>query len=96
MTDVTPADLDRIANWSLTLPIHYTQLMTFVRGLWSGTGRWDRSEGVYEIDATEDDEDLLDSLRDNAVFWGACWQSSNRHGRHVFHTPHHENLSNKQ
>jgi hypothetical protein len=87
MTDVKPSDLDRIANWPLTTQKDYVALMTYVRGLWSGQGRWDRTEGVYELHATEDDEDLIESLRDNALFWATCWESSNRHGTHVFRTP---------
>jgi len=87
VTTLKPSDLDRIANWPLTTQKDYTALMTYVRGLWSGAGKWDRNAGVYELHASEEDEDIIDSLKDNALFWATCWESSNRHGTHVFKTP---------
>lgn len=82
-----PGDLDRIANWPLETHKDYVALMTYVRGLWSSTGKWHQFAGTYELHASEDDEDLIDSLRDNAPFWDRCWESSNRHGTHVFKLP---------
>jgi len=87
MTTPTPADLDRIANWPLATHNDYVALMTYVRGLWQGTGKWDRNEGYYELHATDEDADLIESLQDNAPFWAECWESSNRYGTYTFRTP---------
>lgn len=83
----TPSDLERIAEWDLSTPKDYLQLMTFVRGLWQGGGKWDRLGGYYELHAHEDDQEVLESLRDNEPFWATCWESSNRHGTHIFQVP---------
>lgn len=80
-------DLNRIANWELVTPKDYTALMTYVRGLWKGRFMWAQSVGRYELHATDDDIDLIESLHDNETFWSTCWESSNRHGVHFFQTP---------
>jgi hypothetical protein len=89
---MTPDDLDRIANWDLDTPKAYAQFMTYIRGLWTGT--WfqqnpglGETQGTYQLLATEEDEELIEAMKDNAVFWSTCWESSDRHGKHVFKTP---------
>lgn len=80
------AELTRIAEWPLDDCIG---LVVYVRSLWryADSGFWYYDSDGYLNMATagwSGNEELIGALKKNHVFWGLCWESSHRGGRHVF------------
>lgn len=90
--DDYPSDesLDAIKNWQLN---QYIELMNFVKEIWKYPDwGWEESnhpEGgvLYTISTGgwSGNEDIINALQDNTMFWLTCWQSSRRGGHYEFH-----------
>lgn len=91
------ADLKRIEEWPFEEG--FASLMAFVRERWQYAehGYWDEGPSVcsacpctsYRISTAgwSGNEDLIDSMQHNYLFWAQCWESSERGGHYEFHIP---------
>ena len=84
----TEAAIEKIENWSWQ---DWCGLMEFVEMLWYWPDDFQgsREARTYTL-ATggwSGNEDLVGALQRNLAFWGACWLSSHRGGRHCFAIP---------
>jgi hypothetical protein len=75
----------------------YTRLMDMVHDLWAyaRAGGWTETPvadfGIqYEISTGgwSGNEDLIQALKQNHLFWASCWSSSQRGGHFIFIVPH--------
>ena len=90
----TDKALDRVSDWEK----HYDEMLAFVRSIWryaasgyyaEAEGEEDPSEKVYRLSTAgwSGNEEIIDALRDNKIFWALCWYSSTRGGHYVFKVP---------
>ena len=86
----TEAELDNIRTWDSSRG-PYSGLMAHVKALWwpdHDTG-WKQEGQHYEIATCgwSGNEDIIQALQENLVFWGRCWHSHLRGGLYVFELP---------
>ena len=77
-------ELETIKNWQMQDGWH--ELMKYVRERWAYPDYF-RSEGnTYFLSTTgwSGNEDLIQALNENFMFWSICWQSSRRGGHYEF------------
>lgn len=86
-----PEELDKIRNWPHTQG--FCQLFAFVKPLWayaeSGAFNEFTNKGgelSYHLHTFgwSGNEELISAMKENLVFWGYCWFSSERGGHYVF------------
>lgn len=84
----TEENLERIKTWP-----HggdYAELMDYVRGCWwMPSWGWKQDGRTYRL-ATggwSGNEDLINAMSENAVFWSLCWLSARRGGGYDFKLP---------
>jgi hypothetical protein len=87
----TEDQLKAIASGPAFTRAECTALMTAAIDIWEFDGvRWD-GDAVGTVTLVtggwSGNEDVVDSLRQNYVFWSRCWESSHRGGKHVFKLP---------
>ena len=82
-----------VANWPINSREDCAALLDLVVDIWwgssRGTGLW-TVRGSTTVACTggwSGNEDLIQAMRRNTLFWTLCWQSSNRGGRHLFKLP---------
>ena len=77
-------ELETIKNWQMQDGWH--ELMKYVRERWAYSDYF-RSEGnTYFLSTAgwSGNEDLIQALNENFMFWSICWQSSRRGGHYEF------------
>jgi hypothetical protein len=93
----TGAEIRKIRTWRFQQPDSFTTFMAYVQSVgqyWpceegSLSFGWKRRGRVYYI-ATggwSGNEDIIEAMQKNFVFWSVCWQSSRRGGGYVFRLP---------
>lgn len=92
----TEEELKTIIEWHYEKP--YKELMDYVHELWKYAeteGSWiegaDGEGNKYYRLVTcgwSGNEDLIDALQSNLIFWILCWQKSERGGLYEFKVPH--------
>jgi hypothetical protein len=77
------SELKQIAEWPYT---DIQGLLEFVRPRWSYPDRWWTEGDVLHLSTGgwSGNEDLIDAMQQNRVFWSACWLSSKRGGHFQF------------
>lgn len=78
------SDLARIRDWPLT---DFNGLISFARSLWEFSSwgfRMDGDKLVLVTGGWSGNEAVIRALRDNKLFWSACWLASYRGGLHHF------------
>jgi len=90
----TEEELEKIRTWPL---LEWAGLMRFVKSVWwSADWGWSEAESperkgemMYQISTGgwSGNEDLIEALRDNMMFWAVCWYSSRRGGHYEFRCP---------
>lgn len=82
-------DLKRVETWPRE---DFVGLMKFVESIWwpdGGKWGWRQRGKVFRL-ATggwSGNEDIIDALRHNYMFWARCWHLSRRGGRYIFQLP---------
>ncbi len=82
----TATQLRRIRRWPWQ---NLAGLMEFVQPLWADYGYWRQDGDRYELGTGgwSGNEDIMQSLAKNAMFWTLCWQESKRGGHYIFVIP---------
>lgn len=97
----TSDTLQRIREW--TYQQGYLNLLDFVKAGWEypesvktrevdtdvKTVQGPKREYAFYTMGWSGNEDLITALAENHVFWGMCWQMSERGGSYVFQVPLH-------
>lgn len=85
--DPSAGELRRIRQWDYEkLP----ELMEYVRGIWWMADWGFRSRGrTFRLSTGgwSGNEEIIEALKRNAMFWMMCWRSSRRGGHYVFRLP---------
>ena len=85
-------ELDRIRNWP---DDDFAGLMAFAKSIWwmSDWG-WDEEsvEGRTAFNIStggwSGNEEIIDAMMDNKMFWLFCWEQSRRGGHYIFKVKH--------
>lgn len=83
----TDEELDRIAKWPVIGTDDLRALFDYVRSLWwMPEWGWKEADGKFNISTGgwSGNEDIIDALQQNFMFWGLCWLSSKRGGHFEF------------
>lgn len=86
----TEDDLKRIETWEITRGQDLFRLMEFVRKCWwSPEWGWHKRRRAFSISTGgwSGNEDLVNAMRKNRIFWTLCWYSSRRGGHFRFRIP---------
>jgi hypothetical protein len=79
------AELAKIASWPYA---DMAGLLDFVQTIWSADGRiWKDGGLIYMATGGFSGNEMIITALQRTVFWGMCWERSERGGRHVFHLP---------
>jgi len=66
----------------------YEDLMEYIAPTWqyADMGYFSREGNIYKLSTGgwSGNEDIIQALRDNLIFWGCCWLSSQRGGHYKF------------
>lgn len=100
----TEAALEKIEKWNYK--DGWTELLEFVRGLWSHSYCWSMEKNVTTFDAPNykivvdvyhistagwsGNEMIIGALQKNWMFWNFCWYQSTRGGHYIFHVKNEE------
>lgn len=81
----TEEELDKIKNWPYR---DYKALMAYIRERWAYAedGYWQQKQGIYYISTAgwSGNEEIIQALKENHVFWGICWESTHSGGHYEF------------
>ncbi len=84
----TQKQLKTIRNWEIhDTKTDFPLLMEYVKELWAfGAWGWSQEGEIYRISTGgwSGNEDLIDALKKNVLFWMMFWQSTVRGGHYVF------------
>jgi hypothetical protein len=96
----TEDDLKRIEAWPIAGDNDLRALFDFVRSLWwmpdwgfgkpePGKDLMERPVLVYHVSTGgwSGNEDIIEAMHNNFVFWHQCWQVHRAGGHYVFHLP---------
>ncbi len=85
----TKSELKKIREWDCN--DGYKELMEFVKSIWeyADCGFWSKRGNKYKISTGgwSGNEDIIDALSKNSIFWMACWLESKRGGHYIFEIP---------
>ena len=80
-------ELKKIRNWPYTDSFG---LMKYIKDLWY-MDDWGFSEkkGTFYLSTGgwSGNEEIIEALAENIMFWNICWWSSNRGGHYIFKIP---------
>ena len=88
----TKRDLQIIKNWSPNSPVwddsNFHVFMEFIRDHWkyADEGFWEQEGIVYTLHTAgwSRNEDIINAMNKNFIFWALYWESSKRGGHYVF------------
>lgn len=86
----TQEELDKIKSWPHT---DFVGLVDFCISIWT-FGDWATRKGSrcrFATGGWSGNEDIIEALRENRVFWMSCWDSSHRGGLYIFKLPRRKN-----
>jgi len=83
-----PEDLERIRTWGPGEHGDFPGLMDFIRSLWhfADAGYFTQEGEAFHLSTAgwSGNEDIIEALEANGVFWMTCWQRSERGGHYRF------------
>lgn len=80
----TKEELEKIKNWDYR---DFGRLMEYVESLWKYGGNfWEEFGNTYSISTGgwSGNEDIIEALGSNTIFWLLHWQQSSRGGHYIF------------
>ena len=88
----TEEELKTISDWPIpTKESNYQDLMTFIEGIWwmPDWGWTKKRGGLYYVSTGgwSGNEDIIQAMQKNFIFWGATWVQSRRGGHYIFKVP---------
>ena len=89
----TDEELEKVKTWKPQEGETWKPLFDYVKDLWNyaDCGYWEEPrEGVYHISCAgwSGNEELMDAMHRNRIFWLMCWWESKRGGHYKFKLPH--------
>ncbi len=79
-------ELRRIKKWDAIKDVH--GLIEYIREMWRYTSyfSWDPGTEMLELHTAgwSGNEDIIDALKENAMFWALYWERSERGGHYYF------------
>lgn len=82
----TEEELDTITNWDYKEGFH--ELMAYIETLWvyADAGYWTRTGEEYHISTAgwSGNEEIIQAMQENTIFWAFCWAQSRRGGHYIF------------
>ena len=92
MSDRYPTDdeLKRIEKWPISTSSDIKDLLDFVKMIWNWPDwGWNERDNRLHLSTGgwSGNEELIDALSGNFIFWSLCWQSVRRGGHYVFEVP---------
>lgn len=87
----TETELESIEKWPIGSSADITALLDVVRAMWwcreNGVVR--SAENIWELHTWgwSGNEDIIEALQKNLIFWGVAWVSSRRGGHYEFEVP---------
>lgn len=94
----TEEELRAIEEWDFIANPGFSSYMQFIRSIWwSPKWSWheeddkddlfDRSVYIYNISTGgwSGNEDIIEAMHKNFLFWSLCWVQSRRGGHYIFH-----------
>jgi len=82
----TKYTLNTITKWPIHNRTSCKELLEFVHKAWYFPSYFDVKGNTYRISTIgwSGNEDIIQALQKNYIFWSLCWQSSRRGGHYVF------------
>lgn len=80
----TEQELQKIKEWE---PSDFHGLMQFVKSLWAfDAWGWSQNGDIYNISTGgwSGNEDVIEAMNSNVVWWMMYWQQSTRGGHYIF------------
>lgn len=86
------AELRRVAQWPIYSARDIRNLLGYVQRRWKYSSYFDPiplGEQEFNVSTAgwSGNEDLMDALEENTIFWATCWVSARRGGHFVFSIP---------
>lgn len=67
---------------------NYDKLMEYIKNLWqyADCGYWKQKDNEYYLSTAgwSGNEDIINALKENCMFWSFCWYESKRGGHYKF------------
>lgn len=89
----TMTELNRIGDWNISSEKDIRDLLGYVRARWTYPDYFpplpaeDAKEFIVSTAGWSGNEDLIEALSENTMFWALCWVQSKRGGHHTFSIP---------
>lgn len=86
----TDEELDAIKGWTFEQPNSFKLFMEYIEGnCWSEYGRIKHRGRTYWFytGGWSGNEEIIDTMQDNFIFWSVCWVSIKRGGAYKFLLP---------
>lgn len=89
----TEDELTMVRNWAFTKPGDFEAFMAYVQSVgmyWPTKSFGWRQQGRTFWIATggwSGNEDILEAMQENFIFWSVCWQQTKRGGQYQFTLP---------
>jgi hypothetical protein len=86
-------EVGKVRDWTFTEPGSFEEFMDYVRSIgkyWpSDSFGWTQDGLVYHVSTCgwSGNEDIIEAMQTNSVFWMVCWQEHRRGGHYVFMLP---------
>jgi len=81
----TNEEIDKIKTWDKFTIVDFHDFMAFIEPLWT-FHCWRRFGDIYVIATAgwSGNEEIIEAMRDNQIFWALYWAESTRGGRYIF------------
>lgn len=87
----TEATLKSIREFTISDRTDCITLFSQIKSVWqyADSGFWQEDQNKYSISTGgwSGNEDIIDAMRGNFMFWSLCWHSHTRGGHYVFMLP---------
>ena len=89
----TDEDLERIQTWAFDAHDSFEQFMAYVKSIgtyWpSEVFGWVVGSRTYHVSTGgwSGNEEILEAMRRNYLFWAVCWREHRRGGHYIFTLP---------
>jgi len=85
----TAKQLERIERWSIKTRRDSIFLLDYINGIWKYAEdgyftKWDENDYRLSTGGWSGNEEIIEAMKKNTMFWTLCWHSSRRGGHHVF------------
>lgn len=85
----TRKELKTIRKWPITTRKDTVDLLAYIKDIWERWGFFTKRGSTYWLSTGgwSGNEEIIEAMKENAMFWMLCWYSSKRGGHYVFKIP---------